>query len=285
MNYREDAFTFRCLNDSLVGILASPENPASTTGVLIIVGGPQYRVGSHRQFVEFSRALAETGYPCMRFDYRGMGDSSGTQRAFEKVDEDIAAAINTLLQKCPGLNDVVLWGLCDGATAAAFYSARDSRINGLILINPWVHTDEAEAQVYLKYYYFRRITSRAFWRKIMDGQFELKRALKDLKRLVEKAAGGRRNKPNAGTNNLSSLPQRLASSLMARQQKRLVILSEQDYVAKEFQALIDNDTQWQDILSDTPVVTIRGADHTFSTPNSAQAVTRQTISWIGTLKG
>ncbi len=82
MNYTETALRFTCADEYLFGILACPERP-SDTGVVIVVGGPQTRVGSHRQFVLLSRALAAAGYPVLRFDVRGMGDSSGEQRDFE----------------------------------------------------------------------------------------------------------------------------------------------------------------------------------------------------------
>jgi alpha/beta superfamily hydrolase len=48
--------------------------------VLVIVGGPQYRAGSHRQFTLLARSLAEQGFAVLRFDYRGMGDSTGAMR-------------------------------------------------------------------------------------------------------------------------------------------------------------------------------------------------------------
>ena len=100
MTFTEHAVTFPCAGEQLLGIVAAPELPQAT-GVLIVVGGPQYRVGSHRQFLLLSRALAEAGYPAMRFDFRGMGDSTGELRDFEGVNEDIGAAINAFQAHCP----------------------------------------------------------------------------------------------------------------------------------------------------------------------------------------
>ena len=117
MNYTEQTVTFACEQDTLAGILAVPEIAAST-GVIVIVGGPQYRAGSHRQFVLLSRTLAAAGYPVLRFDYCGMGDSTGAQRDFTGVSADIAAAITTLQSRLPSVQRVALWGLCDGASAA-----------------------------------------------------------------------------------------------------------------------------------------------------------------------
>jgi alpha-beta hydrolase superfamily lysophospholipase len=61
----------------LVGIVHPAGKPAGDIGVVVVVGGPQYRVGSHRQFVLLARDLAAAGIPTLRFDTRGMGDSGG----------------------------------------------------------------------------------------------------------------------------------------------------------------------------------------------------------------
>ena len=74
MNYAEQALVFDCAGERMLGIVAIPE-AAQATGVLILVGGPQYRVGSHRQFLLLARRLATDGIAAMRFDFRGMGDS------------------------------------------------------------------------------------------------------------------------------------------------------------------------------------------------------------------
>ena len=70
--------TFECGDDTCIGIVASNADVASRAdiGVVIVVGGPQYRVGSHRQFVTLARALAASGVPALRFDYRGMVSSA-----------------------------------------------------------------------------------------------------------------------------------------------------------------------------------------------------------------
>ena len=61
----ESAIAFACAGERLLGIVTRPQQ-AATTGVVIVVGGPQYRVGSHRQFVLLARDLAEAGYAVLR---------------------------------------------------------------------------------------------------------------------------------------------------------------------------------------------------------------------------
>ena len=97
MSISEKAVVFGFAGEQLVGVLARPEcsdvAEGLELGVLVVVGGPQYRAGSHRQFLLLSRKVAEAGFPVFRFDYRGMGDSGGERRDFEAVSGDIGAAV------------------------------------------------------------------------------------------------------------------------------------------------------------------------------------------------
>ncbi len=141
----EQAISFECAGDRLTGVLHRPAR-AAALGVVIVVGGPQYRIGAHRQYVLLARRLCAEGIPAFRFDTRGMGDSDGAFQGFEAIDQDIAAAIDAFQAAEAGLERVVLWGLCDGASAAAFYGHQDPRVAGLILVNPWVRSEATQAE-------------------------------------------------------------------------------------------------------------------------------------------
>ena len=87
----ERGLVFASGEQRLVGVLARPED-AGDVAVLIMVGGPQYRVGSHRQFTLLARDLSRHGYTSLRFDYAGMGDSEGQRARFDAVHADVDAA-------------------------------------------------------------------------------------------------------------------------------------------------------------------------------------------------
>jgi exosortase A-associated hydrolase 1 len=212
MNYREQPLTIDCDGDVLVAIATIPEAPRTTTGLLVVVGGPQYRVGSHRQFVLLCRALAEKGIPCMRFDYRGMGDATGEQRSFESIDSDIRTAANCFFDTVPGLDGLVLWGLCDGASAACFYAPTDERIAGLVLLNPWVRTEAGEARTYVKHYYLRRLVDREFWKKLMGGGVAIGDSVSSVFRALRLAGAPRPAESPEGNHDL---PTRMAMCLEA----------------------------------------------------------------------
>ncbi|WP_155461762.1 hydrolase 1, exosortase A system-associated [Duganella radicis] len=266
---------FRCQGCWLIGILHVPDEP-STRGVLIVTGGPQYRVGSHRQFVLLARHLAEHHIPVMRFDYRGMGDSEGDMRDFESIEDDLEAAIGEFFTTMPGMKELVLWGLCDGATAAAFHAASDPRITGLVLANPWVRTEQGQARTTLRHYYLQRLREAEFWRKLARGRFGLRGAVNSLRQL---SAAARAPSPQA-----ASLPDRLHLALQRFRGQVLIILSGADLGAREFMALPRQHKHWRTLLALPRMrqTVIANANHTFARQIWRDEVADICTKWIGT---
>ncbi|QDL36593.1 hydrolase 1, exosortase A system-associated [Rhodoferax sediminis] len=286
MNYTEEATLFACEGDTLVGILSRPELPEQT-GVVVIVGGPQYRAGSHRQFVLLSRALAAAGYPVLRFDYRGMGDSTGTQRDFEAVSADIAAAIEALKQRVPAVRQVALWGLCDGASAALLYwhETSDPRISGLCLLNPWVRSEASLARTQVKHYYRQRLMQKEFWLKLMRGRV----ALGAVSGLIQKIQLANTTADKRASKTRQALFQhRMAAAWHGFNGHLLLLLSGDDYTAKEFVEYAGADPVWKNYQNHAGLLCreIDGADHTCSTPNASEMVETYTLAWLtGQSKG
>lgn len=281
MRMRESTFLFRCDDDELVGIVATPpadaEAPAPVVGVLVVVGGPQYRVGSHRQFVLLSRYLAENGMPCMRFDCRGMGDGSGAERSFDDIGADIHAAMDAFFIQVPGLERVVIWGLCDGASAACLYAPCDSRVAGLILLNPWVKTEAGVARTFLRHYYLRRLLDPGFWKKLLAGGVSIGKSTGELAGAAVSAHRSSR-KRDGGAN---SLPERMADALMARPVPFVVFLSRRDFVAREFEDVAGRSPKWQQLLRDCHFGTEHfEADHTFSLAKAKADAARATLDQV-----
>ena len=285
MTFTEHAVTFPCAGEQLLGIVAAPELPQAT-GVLIVVGGPQYRVGSHRQFLLLSRALAEAGYPAMRFDFRGMGDSTGELRDFEEVNEDIGAAINAFQAHCPQLERIVLWGLCDAASASLLYwdTTRDARVGGLVLLNPWVRSEATLARAYVKHYYGQRLVQPEFWRKLLTGRLDIGRALGGFIGSLRQA---RQQDPSTKKARVMSFQQRMLRGLQEFPGVSTIILSGNDYTAKEFLESANASAAWQEVLKQENVsmTEVPAADHTFSSAEWRSGVERLTIGWMKQASG
>lgn len=277
MNYDERPLCFSCRGDALYGILSMPERPRSCA-VLIVVGGPQYRAGSHRQFVLIARELAAQGYPVLRFDYRGMGDSEGQAHNFESVDDDLRAAVDQLLVAAPSVHEVVIWGLCDGASAALLYAHSDARISGLVLVNPWVRTEEGEAKAYLKHYYHARLRDTGLWEKIARGDFDYRSAMRSLWEMASRASA-----KAAATGSGPALPDRLHQGLSRFNGRVLVILCGNDLTAKEFSGLVNASPEWRKSFQSPRIkrFDLPDANHTFSRRDWRQHVVHRTLEWLG----
>ena len=273
------------MEQSLIGVVSIPEVPGPR-GIVIVVGGPQYRIGSHRQFVLLARRLAAEGYPVLRFDYRGMGDSGGEAQSFDDTGDDIDAAVGALAAACPGLREVALWGLCDAASAAAMYLARrDDRVRGVALLNPWVRSDESYARTQLKHYYLARIFSREFWSTLFRGRLDFRRSASDLIDVFLRSIWGNMDNAAApgGTGPaLRSFQSRMARGLRNFERPALLILSGNDLTAREFTDFASTDPEWR-WLGECQTLCRRelpGADHTFSKAEWRRQVEELTLTWL-----
>lgn len=272
----ERVVRFGCEGEDLVGILTAPVIPAGDVALLIIVGGPQYRAGSHRQFTRLARHVAGQGIAALRFDYRGMGDSGGSARNFEQVNDDIAAALDALQQQLPGLRGAVLCGLCDGAAAALLYvqARHDPRVAGLILQNPWVRSDQTQAAALVRHYYGRRLRSPEFWKKLLGGGIGAG-AVKEWwrHRRAAKAA-------DSGKSQVTPpFQERMALGWDNVDYPVLLQLSGEDLTAREF--LLDW-PQRRPHWATRPRLTRRdhpAADHTFSRTTHEQQMFGEVVAW------
>ena len=271
--YAERAQFFDCNGARLLGIVAAPATPRPV-GVAIVVGGPQYRVGSHRQFVQMARALAAAGFATIRFDYRGMGDAEGAPSTFEAIDDDLRCAID-VLQREAGTPHVVLLGLCDGASAAFRYCAHDARVCGIVAINPWVRSPNTEARTRLRFYYLKRVASVAFWRKVTRGAFAARESARDLASAVATAA-------RTGRSDGPSFLARMHDGWCAFGRPILTVLSGNDLTAREFEQWIDADPARRNASRRRNVVIARlnDADHTFSRASDRTEAELAITDWI-----
>jgi uncharacterized protein len=278
----ERAIAFRCGDAQLLGILSQVPTgvAAEPTAVVIVVGGPQYRVGSHRQFVLLARELASHGFTAFRFDCRGMGDSEGEQRTFEEVGPDLGAAVDAVQNACPSIQGFVLWGLCDAASAAMMFAADDSRVSGIVVVNPWARSEASLAATTVKHYYLARAMQPDFWSKLVRGGFDWRNSLKSLMSNLRSA----RSAAHAPTPTQvrETFHVKMAKGLARFRGRALLILSGNDLTAKEFLQYTDSASAWRGLLNDPKVsrVDLPDADHTFSTGHWRKSAEQATLVWL-----
>lgn len=123
--------SFPCLGDLLIGTL---DSASGNTGLMIVSEGNEIRSGPHRSMAQLAHRIAAAGYPVLRFDRRGVGDSGGSNGGFLQSGPDIAAAAATFRREAQSRR-LVAFGNGDAASALMLFHA-DARIDALLLANP-----------------------------------------------------------------------------------------------------------------------------------------------------
>ncbi|WP_372656762.1 hydrolase 1, exosortase A system-associated [Hydrogenophaga sp.] len=281
LNVLDAVVKIPCADQDMLGILSLPPPGVQRKNValVIVVGGAQYRAGSHRQFVLLARRLATAGYPVLRFDMRGMGDTPGQACDFENTQADITAALDVLPSLAPGIEKVVLWGLCDGASASLLYlqATQDPRVAGLCLLNPWLRSEASLARTQVRHYYGRRLLEAAFWRKLWRGGVGWQ-ALAGLGRNLRTAFTARSTQPHPAL----SYQERMAMGWRSFGGAILLLLSERDLTAQEFLGQAQQDALWVGSLKKPGVSQhlLSNADHTLSATTSRLQMEELTLQWL-----
>jgi uncharacterized protein len=278
---------FDVAGSSRIGVVHLPAGDARH-GVLIIVGGWQYRVGSHRQFVLLGRALAAAGIATMRFDSRGMGDSEGESGAPEPAEHlapDIRAALDVFAECTPGIVDFTLCGLCDGASAALMYAPLDPRVTRLVLLNPWVSNQGGAARTAWRHYYLSRLTDPELWRKLASGRFAMRASLHGLSDRVARGAApsGPQSAEAVAANEASlRIDRGMTEALDAFAGRILLVLSSRDLTADRYAAVVAGSARWRTLLRLGRAIRIDmlDTDHTFSRRVLRDALAADMERWL-----
>ena len=285
---REYPVAFRCGDDELAGIVHRGADGARVGVVIVVAGGPQYRAGAHRQFVSLARLLASRGFPVMRFDLRGMGDSTGVHVGYDQSRPDIRSAIDEFLRLEPGVREVALFGECNSASGILFYAPLDERVRQIALANPWVRTPAVQAEAILKHYYLDRLKSPEFWRHVRTGGFDALGSLRSLLQLVVTFVRGRKRlREGARADGQADfdhlpLPSKTAQGLRRFRGRVLFLMSGRDLIAREFDQVTQSSQDWQGLLDDPRVSRkdIADADHTFSKPEAKAEAQGALLDWL-----
>jgi hypothetical protein len=151
----------------LTGIYAAtPDGRANETCVVFLNSGLLHRVGPYRMFVDFAREIAYSGFPVMRFDLSGLGESMVRPEASAERVRVVADIRETLdfLQVNFGHRHFVLIGLCSGADNAHWAALEDSRIAGAVMMDGPGYVD---LQYHIAHY-LPRLFSLARWRSVLS---------------------------------------------------------------------------------------------------------------------
>jgi pimeloyl-ACP methyl ester carboxylesterase len=220
---------FRSGTETLFGILTEPTTEAIGIAAIQVPGGAQGpSTGRNQTAARLSRRLAAEGYHAFRFDYHGVGESTGTVERFrlnEPFDQDVAGGIDWL--RTVGIERFVLIGGCFGARTALACATRMRGIEALVLRAIPVRDkekDETGTWAIAPTRTFWQYARRAIRPRVILGmvQGNRRRAYIRLMTATWRARGkGEKLNPNGG---LDWVSPSLLSGLEAAVEKRMPIL-------------------------------------------------------------
>lgn len=152
------------IGDGLVGVLCRPRAVQQDCALVLLNAGLVHHAGPFRVYAELARGVAAAGFPVLRFDQSGLGDSpvAAAADAGRKVCEVVAAAEAVMRET--GARKVVVGGICSGADDAFQLAESVPALAGLLLIDGVAYRTPGFWARYLR-------------SKLLDGE-QLRRALR-----------------------------------------------------------------------------------------------------------
>jgi exosortase A-associated hydrolase 1 len=245
-----------CAGDILAATLDSGTN---ATALLIVSGGNELRSGAHSGMAQLASRISQHGFPVLRYDRRGIGESSGKNREYLSSAEEITAATRFLRQQQPQIDRIIAFGNCDAATALALYGP-DAGIDGYMLANPWVieTSDEPESEeptissAAIRSRYWDRIKNPRTIIDLLSGKIDFRKLLKGLKQASKVEEN-------------SALSIRLRDALSNIDGNSQILLAKRDTTARAFLAAW-NSTDFATLRTgaSTTLETLDSASHSFA---------------------
>lgn len=247
---------FTCAGSTLTATL---DDAPGTSGLLLVSGGNELRSGAFSGQARLAARIAEAGFPVLRFDRRGVGDSEGENAGFLGSGLDIAAALDAFRAECPDMTRVVGFGNCDAASALMLNGG--AGCDALVLSNPWTFEEDAAPDAMppaaIRARYAEKLTNPRELLRLVSGGVSMRKLVSGVLRAM-------RPPPPPTT-----LLQDMRSGIAAYPGIIRFLLAGRDRTAQAFQ------DGWGSV--DERITVCPGADHAFSDPADSDWLYRQII--------
>jgi pimeloyl-ACP methyl ester carboxylesterase len=251
----------------LVGIVSEAANGAmneESTGVIILNAGLVHRVGPNRLHVRLARSFAERGYPVLRFDLSGIGDSEPGRSTVPAADRWVIETREAMdhLAGAMGVRRFVAIGSCSGAVVAYRTAIADERVARLGLINP-------NGPTLLRHFMRTASSHPNTWRRLLRGRARLRAQYAGI---VRRARGPERPVQSAA-DAIADL-----RALGTRAVEMLLVLSEWDPSLDYYRHVLRHRIDAAGVAVQCHIVP--GADHQMSVVENQRSLARILEEWI-----
>jgi pimeloyl-ACP methyl ester carboxylesterase len=294
--------------ETLTGILHLPEQEyRKQTGINILNPGIKNRVSPNRLNVKLARRLCGLGYPILRFDPAGVGESSGelprtaVKNIWVTIQEGLfvgdVLASNRFFRDRTGIQQILLAGNCGGAISGLLTSEQDDGIAGLILIDvPVVLEKEKDFAATIVPGRYADMIFRKYVRKLWDPEawlrfLTLKTDYRALARAVWVKLGGARSALKAAEGNddrkvagppLNERFILVYRKYMDKKGRILFILSENDAGTPYFENRFAKHYLNKVNKAECEVIKIKDANHIYALKEWQEQLMDAVCAWVTT---
>ncbi|MFH1132618.1 MAG: alpha/beta fold hydrolase [Pseudomonadota bacterium] len=257
----EKPISFQVKDATLFGILHLPEAEPTERpelGLVFVHSGSRGRLGNTFHYPFFARHLAKLGYPVLRFDPAGIGDSTGEPdrcpmndfygkiQVGKFVDETLVAIEE--FHRLVNPKRIVLFGICGGAITALLTGPRSQLVDALVLLSIPVLLDSSQqsqidripkefARKYLISLYARKLLSLKAWKRLLLFQSETGAIWTYLKAAIKGPGAKAKSSVDSENQNMRFNKYFLEAldSTMERSNPALFLFGEEDEFRWEFE--------------------------------------------------
>lgn len=275
----------------MIGVVARPahgERQRDGMAVVLLGAGLVHHVGPNRLTVRLARRLAALGLASLRFDHRGVGDSSpgvdGRPLDVSAIEE--AREAMDYLERREGLRRFVLLGICSGAETALNTAREDARVVGVGMVNgggqftgtAWDAYEYARNQV--RYYLRQAIFNPDSWRRALTGRIQYRLLLGSLLlRIRDRLA------PPAEIASAASDTARDVEQIVARGVQVLWVHSEGDSTRNYFETMFGKDASGLVASGRVRLEDIPYVDHTLTARHGQERFLDIVEHWLSGFEG
>jgi dienelactone hydrolase len=288
----EDLCFFPAKDDELFGIVTHPQGEPNGWGLLFVAGGLWLpSPGRNRIWVDMARRFASDGFTTMRFDYHGVGESSGVVMNYsldEPAAHDTAAAARVL--ESQGVSSLILAGTCYGARSIMAALEHLPAVKAVALYAPPVRDFAAGHQFTSKPVgWFVR---KAFTKRVAQGMFiperrkryrsVIARKVQALRRRRQRRREGQQTRTNREA--VSPVFLRQLAGAIDRGVRLLFVYGHDDEVYADFHRA--QRTRLRDLLDQAgdlcTVVEVPGKVHGMTSSEVQRHLVEVTAAWLPT---
>ena len=296
----------------LFGIMHEPQKKQGDTGIIILSPGIKSRVGPHRLYVKMTTLFNRLGFPVLRADPEGLGDSEG------EIDQQFTAdvycsielgllvpdtiAMMDFMQEKLGISKFILAGLCGGAITALLASENDNRVCGILCLGMTCVLASANIDLYkyitaqqlssIRKKYIKKILNGKAWLRFITFQSDFKLLVKSLSQPfvknvkrehanIDDKGSKIRNGTQIVESNLNPHFHR-AFSRFVMKKKILLIFSGSDRLYWEFEEKYLNNygNAIEPYRGNFEIFIVKDANHVFSLKEWQQHMVEKSETWL-----